>query len=186
MRSRDGEVIDMNSTLESSIILAVLLVCTASLAAQTTGTRLGGYNQKSQVVWLNTPREIHDIRKLLQQGQTSQAVAKAREYVASLQHFQDAEGRVLRYFALNAFCAALTKAGELPQAIATCSAAIDLIPARWQALNNRGTAYFVSGDYTQALQDYRRALSSQNEAGAATEIIQSNIRLAESRLAASQ
>lgn len=176
----------MNRLISTTLKLSILSLCTMHLPAQTTGSRLGANNQNNLILWFNSPREIYDIRKLLQDGQGRQAVKKAHKYTDSLKHLQLGEGLVLRYFALNALCGALTKTGELSEAIVSCSEAIDLIPSRWQALNNRGTAYFVSGEYAKALQDYRRAMSVQTSEGSATEIIHGNIRLAETRLATSQ
>jgi Flp pilus assembly protein TadD len=35
---------------------------------------------------------------------------------------------------------------------------VKISPSYWQALNTRGTAYYISGQYELALKDYRKAL----------------------------
>ena len=167
------------------IISLVILLHSGSYAlAQTTGTRLGAYDYQSLVLWFEEPQDIAHIRQLLQEGQDAKAVQKAREYAASLASMQSREGLVLHYFALNALCAALTKTGEIEEAVETCGRAIDLVPWKWQAYNNRGTTYFISGDYTSALQEYRKAAERIPAEGDARFIVESNIKLAETRLAA--
>ena len=94
---------------------------------------------------ISQPLEITDISLLLQEGEKERAVKKARAYVASLENVDGFEAQQRRYYGLNALCAALTSTGELDEAIDTCNQAIKLYPTRWQALNTRGTAYYVSG-----------------------------------------
>jgi len=91
------------------------------------------------------------------------------------------EAQQRRYYGLNALCAALTSTGKLSEAIDTCSQAITLNSTLWQALNNRGTAYFVSGQIDLALTDYRQALIQVQESETLTDLIQHNIRLAEAK-----
>jgi len=153
------------------------------VVAQQTGTRIkDGDNIASEsVFWFKQPHEISDIHSLIQQGKKERAVKKARDYAASLENARDAETKQRRYHALSALCAALTSTGELNEAIDTCSQAIALYPTRWQALNNRGTAYFVSGQIDLALTDYRKALNQVGISEAVTDLIQHNIRLAEAK-----
>ncbi|OGT70020.1 MAG: hypothetical protein A3I78_05855 [Gammaproteobacteria bacterium RIFCSPLOWO2_02_FULL_56_15] len=166
------------------ISLATLLLAGTNALAQTTGTRLGAYDQKIHILWFDEPQDIAYIRRLLQEGHGAKAVEKAREYAALLSGTQGGEGQVLLYFALNALCAALTKTGETEEAVETCGQAIDLISWKWQAYNNRGTAYYVSGDFTSALQEYRKARDLLNSEGDARFIVERNMELAETRLAA--
>lgn len=173
----------MKSTLFIISMVTSLLLASNAMA-QTTGTRLGAYNQKNRIVWFDEPPDIANIRQLLQEGQGEKAVRKARGYAASLAAMQGGEGQVLRYYALNALCAALTKTGEIEEAVDTCGQAIDLVPWKWQAYNNRGTAYYVSGDFSSALAEYRKAGDKLPTEGDASLIVETNTKLAEARLAA--
>ncbi len=168
------------------IVFLSLLFVTAGqykLIAQETGTRIKDIESPymESVLWLSQPHEITEIRLLLQDGKKERAVEKARAYVAGLKNVDGAEAQQRRYYGLNALCAALTSTGELKEAIDTCSQAIRLIPSRWQAFNNRGTAYYISGQIDLALKDFREALSQVQGAEAVTDIIQHNIRLAEGK-----
>lgn len=171
----------------------ILLLCLTGLFALSghvdviaeTGSRIigGGGKYPGNVIWFTEPREINDIRLLLQAGKKQLAVEKSRSYVARMVQVPGFEALVRLYYGLNALCSALTSIGDLSEAIDTCSDAIEIYPARWQAINNRGTAYYVSRQYTQAMQDYKQALNIKPNAGRATEIIQHNIKLTETKLA---
>ena len=166
-------------------LLCLLFLSSAryQVAAQETGTRIkeGARTYPEAVVWLTQPHEITAIRMLLQEGQKELAVEKAREYAASLENVRGAEAKQRHYYALSALCAALTSTGELNEAIDACSKAIELYPTRWQALNNRGTAHYVSGQFDSALTDYRKALDQDGASEAVAELIQHNIRLVEAK-----
>jgi tetratricopeptide (TPR) repeat protein len=150
---------------------------------QETGTRIkeGSRTYPESVVWLTPPHEIIAIRLLLQEGEKDRAVEKARDFVASLENVRCAEAKQRLYYRLSALCAALTSTGELNEAIDTCSQAVELYPTHWQALNNRGTAYYVSGQIDLALTYYWDALSELQESDPVTELIQHNIGLAEAK-----
>ena len=168
------------------IVLLSLLFVSAGIyevVAQQTGSRIkeGARAYPESVLWLTQPQEITAIRLLLQEGEKERAVKKARDYAAILENVGGAEAKRRRYYALSALCAALTSTGELNEAIDTCSQAIALYPTRWQALNNRGTAYYVSGQIDLAFTDYRKALNQVGVSEAVTDLIQHNIRLAEAK-----
>ena len=167
------------------VFLSLLFVSAGhyKVVAQETGTRIkgGARTYPESVLWLTQPHEITAIRLLLQEGEKERAVERARDYVASLENVRGAQAKQRRYYALSALCGALTSTGELNEAIDTCSQAIALYPTHWQALNNRGTAYYVSGQMDLALTDYRQALSQVGISEAVTNLIQHNIRLAEGK-----
>lgn len=153
----------------------------SGVSAQT-GTRISKEsNYPENVIWFSEPSEIVNIRQLLQEGKSQAAIDRARTYAASLEHVSGVEARIRYYFALNALCSALAANGNLQEAIETCNKAIGIYASRWQAFNNRGTAYYLSRRYDLALEDYRQALTLLSESEEKTEIIQHNIELAESR-----
>jgi tetratricopeptide (TPR) repeat protein len=55
-------------------------------------------------------------------------------------------------------CAIMTKTGANGQAIEYCTRSIALEPAEYEVIINRGVAYFNSGNYRQALDDFSSAL----------------------------
>jgi Flp pilus assembly protein TadD len=167
------------------IFLSLLFVSVYhyKVIAQPTGTRVKEVDNTYTefIIWFSQPHEITEIRLLMQNGKKAGAVKKARAYVASLENVGGAEAQQRRYYGLNALCAALTSTGELDEAIDTCSQAITLFPTRWQALNTRGTAYYVSGQIDLALKDYQQALSQVQGSETLTNLIQHNIGLAEAK-----
>ena len=168
-------------TFTFSIIL--VFSCSPRVSPAQTGTHIEGNTTKQPqtVVWFSEPREITEIRLLLQSGQKQAAVDRARDFVYGLRNIYGIEARVRRYFGLSALCSALTATGEFKEAIENCSRAIDLYPKRWQALNNRGVAYYMSGQLDLALKDYNQALIAVQPSDALVELIQHNIALIEAR-----
>ena len=154
-----------------------------NVVAQKTGTRIKDADSAymESVVWFSQPREITDIRLLLQDGKKEAAVEKARDYVESLENVGGNEAKQRRYYALNALCAALTSTGQTKEAISSCSRAIKINPSLWEALNTRGTAYYVSNQIDLALKDYRAALSKVQNSEPLTDLIQHNIELAKAK-----
>ena len=168
------------------IVLLSLLFVSAGIyevIAQQTGTRIKDVDNiaSESIFWLKQPHEINTILSLLKEGKKERAVKKARDYAASLENGRGDEAKQRRYYAFSALCGALTSTGELNEAIDTCSQAIALYPTRWQALNNRGTAYYVSGQMDLALIDYRQALNQVDLSEEVTDLIQHNIELAEAK-----
>lgn len=161
--------------------LAILLsisIIPKSVPAQTgTHIREGGGKVPETVVWFEEPREITEVRLLLQEGKKQLAVDKARNFLDKLRGISGFEAQSRRYFGLSALCSALTMTGELREAIENCSEAVDLYPGRWQAYNNRGVAYYMSGELDLALQDYNQALHDVQGSEPLQDLIQHNIDL---------
>lgn len=157
-------------------------------AEESTGTRIKGMDSSypQTVVWFSEPSEITGIRTLLQEGKKELAVERANDYVARLKNIAGPEAKQLRYFAYNALCAALTSKGDIKEAVNACSLAVKINPSFWQALNTRGTAYYISGQNELALKDYRKALDIVQGADSLVELIQHNIELVEKKMAGSK
>jgi tetratricopeptide (TPR) repeat protein len=170
----------------SIFILSFLFVLSGLYAAaeESTGTRIKDKNSNypTSVVWFDEPNEIFEIRTLLQDGKKELAVVKAREYIASLKTISGPKAKQLLYFASNALCAALTSKGEFKEAVDACSRAIEINPSFWQALNTRGTTYYMSGQNELALKDYRKALDIVRGSKPLVELIQHNIELVEKKV----
>ncbi len=174
----------------SIVVISLILTVSGEYAVtgETTGTRIKDLESTypETVVWFAPPVEITRIRALLQEGKKELAVQRARKFLASMENVSGFKAKQIRYFALNALCAALTSTGEVEEAIETGSRAIELFPSSWEALNTRGTAYYVSGQFELALEDYRKALSMVPESGSTAELIQFNIGLAEKKKSGSE
>ena len=170
----------------SIYIIPLLLVLSGlyATAAESTGTRIKDVDSfyPKSVVRFSEPGEIRRIRTLLQEGKIELAVEKARDYVDRLENTADPDANQLRYFAFNALCAALTSKGEINEAVDACSRAIKINPSSWEALNTRGTAYYVSGQNELALKDYRKALDIVKGSESLVEMIQHNIGLVEKKM----
>jgi tetratricopeptide (TPR) repeat protein len=179
----------MNRKTSITIIFILLLLSGLyAIAEDSTGTRIKGADSSypQTVVWFSEPVEITEIRTLLQEGKKDLAVEKARDYVAHLKNIAGPEAKQLRYFAYNALCAALTSKGEIKDAIDSCTNAVKINPSLWQALNTRGTAYYLSGQYQLALKDYRKALEIVQGEESLVDLIQHNIGLTENKMAGSK
>jgi tetratricopeptide (TPR) repeat protein len=168
-------------------LLLAAVCCAPALHAQErtdrTGTRLRSDVTPRTVVRFAESSEISRILDLLEQGRTDEAVGLAEDYVKSFDSATDVGGNALmqRYFAVNALCAALTKAGRTDEAVETCTQGVEMLPSHWSALNNRGTAQFAAGRYDEALADYWRALDVAPKT--AVDTVRFNIGLVELRLA---
>lgn len=174
-----------------SIFITSLLFVLSGLyatAEESTGTRIKDMDSSypQTVVWFSEPNEITGIRTLLQEGKKDLAVEKAREYVARLKNISGPEAKQLRYFGYNALCAALTSKGEIEEAVDACTRAVKINPSLWQALNTRGTAYYISGQNELALKDYRKALDIVKGSEPLVELVQHNIGLVEKKMAGSK
>lgn len=170
----------------SIFIISFLFVISGFYAGaeESTGTRIKDVESSypKSVVWFSEPGEITVIRTLIQEGKKELAVEKARNYVDRLKNISGPDAKKLRYFALNALCAALTGTGELNEAVDACSRAIKIFPSFWEALNTRGTAYYVSGQNELALKDYRKALDIVRGSQPLVDLVQHNIGLVEQKM----
>jgi len=177
------------SIIGLSLLLSVGVVSAADRQAQT-GTHLDSRVARPVSLQLNDTSVIDEVQRLIEEGRSADAVTLARRHVESFErtrHISFRESMPARYFALNALCVALTSNGDADAAADACSEAIELLPNRWTAINNRGTARYVGGRYGEALSDYRRALRvAPADESAVVETIEHNISLAVQRQKAEQ
>ena len=170
-------------TLTAAIAVLLTFACPANVVQAQTGSHIKDNTVKTPetVVWFSEPREITEIRLLLQQGQKQEAVKKARGFLQKLRGVGGSEAQVRRYYGLSALCSALTMSGELDEAIESCNKAVQLYPNRWQALNNRGVAYYMSGKLELAEQDYNQALTTVQSSEPLTALVQHNMDLVQAK-----
>jgi len=181
-------------TIASRWSLAVSIAFGLSLAVEiasaqrvhTTGTRTGSTTTARTIIQLGgDSAEAGRVRRLLEDGQVEEAVAAAEAYIASLDntvYVGAGSAAQERSVAFNALCAALTHTGQTDRALDACNEAVRLMPSRWPAVNNRGTAHYLAQRYDLALVDYRRALELATSRNVAA-MVEHNIGLAEQRLA---
>jgi len=162
----------MQKSLVGLILVAILGALFAGTGAiAQTGSRVGSTTQPLNVVWLDEPSEISTIRALLQEGEVDEALKRARAFLKIDMPIS------MKYVGQNMLCSALTAKQEIDEAIEACNVAIKIYPNDWQAINNRGTAYFVGGKFAEAAADYRRALELNPE----SDIIKHNIGLIDAK-----
>ena len=166
-----------------TIILSTVMI-SAQVQAQPTraGTNLNSKSINSAVLQLVEPDEVGRIRQLMIDGRKNDALVAAEKYVAEVERVLLPHESLKKYYAYNAYCTVLTSHGHVEEAISACSTAMSLEPAKWSAVNNRGTANLVGGRIEDALQDYNAALSMVEEGNSnAQDTILHNIMLAEER-----
>lgn len=148
-----------------------------------TGGRLGNDSINRTVVLVNDTTTVARVQELLVENKVDEAIALAEEYVASLQSRQyvGVNRSRQRYDALNVLCVALTRGGRRDEALARCTEATELLPMHWSAFNNRGTVWYVKGEFGAALEDYRRARDRAHERDDLLSV-QHNIELTEDRI----
>lgn len=168
------------------IFLAAAVASASAAAQQRTGSHLDSHSARPTRVHFNVSSEIDRILNLIEAGRNQEAVSAAHEHVESLRtmqlHAETKEAELL-YYALNALCIALTTTSQFDEALETCSAAIDESPQRWSAWNSRGTTYFATANFEEALADFSRAYALAPDDEAIVDTIQWNIRLTNERLA---
>ena len=154
------------------------------LQAQPTraGTHLNSKSIQSSVLQLVEPDEVGRIRQLMVDGKKSDALIASERYVEEVERTLLPHESLKKYYAYNAYCTVLTSHGRVDEAISACSTAMELEPAKWSAVNNRGTANLVGGRVEDALEDYNSALTLVEDGNAsAQDTILHNIMLAEER-----
>ena len=151
----------MRSIVSLSVIAAFICSPVVAQPGDQTGTRVDSHATRPMVLQLNESSVLDEIQRLMNNGDTEAAVELAQRNLASFDNtvrLAPDERLPARYFALNALCVALTTHGEPDAAADACTEAIGILPQRWSAINNRGTARYTAGRYGEALSDYRLAL----------------------------
>jgi len=157
----------------------VLLVNSLQAQQSRTGTHLNSKALPSEILALEVPNEVERIRQLILDGRKDDALKLAEAYIDKVDRVTLPHETMPKYFAWNAYCTVLTSLHKVEEAIAACSMAMAFEPRKWSAVNNRGTAKFVAGQYEAALADYQVALSMVDEANIwARGTIEHNIDLA--------
>jgi tetratricopeptide (TPR) repeat protein len=162
-----------------SLATCLLFVNSSQAQQARTGTHLNSKAQPSEVLLLEVPDEVENIRQMLLSGRKNEALLAAESYIEKVERLSLRHETLPRYYAWNACCTVLTSLQRVEEAIAACSSAMGFEPGKWSALNNRGTAKFVGGRIAEALSDYQAALlmvDESNERVRAT--IEHNISLA--------
>ena len=134
-------------------------------------------------IHLGNSETLKSIRRMINEGKTDDAVRESRKFIERLE-INSRSGATSRYEydAYNALCISLTSNKQFEEAIEACDTAIEISPSRWEALNSRGTLNYKTGQYTQALNDYRLALEKAPDTGRIRKVIEHNINISESRV----
>jgi len=100
-------------------------------------------------------------KRAIQAGQLEKA---AYYYEQALRH----KGSIARKDMIELrsdLCVAYMYLGRYEEALRQCKIGVDLLPNRWETLNNLGTVYLLQGDYENALATYERALKMKPDSG---------------------
>ncbi len=156
--------------------LSVLAIGPAAWAQGSTGTRLAKPSEHPvNIIRLQPPSEIAEIRRLVIAGETDRAVELAEWLLAS------DPAPDIQYFGLNALCTTYSSARQLEKAMEFCNNALKIRPNYWMALNSRGTIYYQMGQMANALADYEASLSALNSKSSEAAIVRHNIALTKAR-----
>ncbi len=134
-------------------------------------------------IHLGNNDNLKSVGRLINQGRTEGAVRAAKRYLDSLTANQRS-GRTTSYLydAYNALCIALTADKQFEEAMNSCNQAIEQSPNRWQALNSRGSLNYKTGNYADALNDYREALEKAPNLTRVRKIIEHNVEISQARV----
>lgn len=134
-------------------------------------------------VHFGTHESLKSIRRLINEGKTTEAVLMSEVFVNQLAR-NDRSGQTskYKYDAFNALCLSLTADKQFEKAIKACNDAIKYSPKRWQAYNSRGSLNYKYGKYDNALNDYKMALENAPNQTGIKKIIEHNIKISISRV----
>jgi len=168
------------SILFSLIILSPNLCVTFS-QAQTyepwTGAVVGAN------INLGNNEVLKNIRLLINQGKTGDAVREAEKFVYRVTSPGLAQQTSRFYYdGYNALCISLTAHKEYERAMTACDTAVQNKPTKWIAINSRGSLNYKMGNFSAALNDYRKALENAPNTEHITRILEHNIKISEARV----
>ncbi len=166
------------------VVIAILIFGTSIIldeANAQTGSHAGATTSPLTSYWYQASDKIKSIRELLGEGRSADAVKASYAFLKMIKETRD-DDNIKMYFGYNALCAAHTSNKSADDAIEACDKAISILPGRWQAYNNRGTAHYVSGYYKKAAEDYRKALTLGTDSENIQSLIRHNIDLVEEHL----
>jgi len=112
-------------------------------------------------------------KKAIQEGQ----LEKAAYYYEQALKNKWRIGRMDMIQLRSNLCVAYMYMARLEEALRQCKIGLDLLPNRWETLNNLGTVYLLQGDYEHALASYERALKMKPNSG----VLQKNWEIATAR-----
>lgn len=149
---------------------AVLLLMIVPASAQGTDKLRGGaYAIKT--FYISKPEILQSLPELLRKGKHDRALKRVNKLISTIETDSMAP---YAYHAYTALCVTETAREDYPSALKACNKAISYRPGNWEALNNRGALYYVSGNIDGARTDFEAAsLSTPNSEAA--ELISRNL-----------
>lgn len=134
-------------------------------------------------ILLDSGDELIRVRKLINEGKTSDAVRLAKRYVESFS-INERSGRTSSYLydGYNALCISLTADKQFSEAMEACNIAIEHSPNRWQTINSRGSLNYISENFEAALRDYKKAYEMSPNVDRIKKILEHNIKISQARV----
>jgi len=146
-----------------------LLVIVPVSAQGTDKLRGGAYAIKT--FYISKPEILKNLPDLLRKGKHDRALKSVNELISTIETDSMAP---YAYHAYAALCVTETAREDHPSALKACNKAISYRPGYWEALNNRGALYYVSGNIDGARADFEAAsLTTPNSEAA--ELITRNL-----------
>ena len=180
MSNYENKFLKIRTVTASALVALGLIAIPAIGQAQQTDAWTGAVPGTN--IYLNTNDMLNSIRSMLNNNDIDGAVKSAQRYVDEMER-EKRSGKTTeyRYDAYNALCISLTAQKNYKEAMEACNTAIGDSPARWFAYNSRGSLNFRSGNFANAVSDYRMALERAPKSGEMSMVIEHNIELAQSQ-----
>lgn len=105
-------------------------------------------------IFFDSDEFVKQGKKAIKQGQ----LEKAAYYYEQALKNKYRVGRKDMIHVRNDLCVAYMYMERFEEALSQCKIGLDLLPNRWETLNNLGTVYLLQGDYDNALIIYKKAL----------------------------
>jgi hypothetical protein len=137
----------MENVMFTKIILAALISTTAGVSAQAQSC-----DMEPQFASHRTSNTtIRAQHRAAREGEWAQVIHFGQSVIDS--------GVSVRHkgAALTNSCAGYAMSGDMNMAGTTCDSAVEMNANSWQAINNRGAAHWLNGDYTSARSDFTAA-----------------------------
>ncbi len=132
----------------------------------------------------NTYRAMKKIRSLINKGKNLEAARRSITFIKTEE--RDARSGIApsEYYreAYNNLCISSSALGKVEYAMDACNRSLEINSNHWESLKSRATLYFLTKDYTRALEDFQTALANAPGEKAIKDVLKQNISVVESKM----
>ena len=174
----------MNKFLKKLLIASVTLALVPSLTyAQGMSSSKGRVNALTYEYNESSHKALAKIRELINEKDYESAANRSITFIRGLEGNSriGIEKSIFFREAYNTLCVSATGLGKVEYAMDVCETSLKMTPSHWESLKARGTLYFLTQDYNNALADFRSSLenSPSDEISA---VLRQNISVVEGKL----